>query len=317
MSGAPDSAADPRDALAPIDCEGAPRDVGFAQGAGCSSVLRSDYGALPLWTRLAHRLGRVDAHTAHVARDLRRHFPHQSESIEGIARGAGVPASWLSATLAHQLAVHPPRWTGGVVAVPARRPPEALAARYLAARVSPHLVVRRSRPDGNHRSIEVTLPWLTSALGGVNEVGLAVTCVPGGRAPGDCTAPALLLVHDCLARFGSVEGALDWLVGRPAGGRAILFVGDASGEVAGVEILGDERRVLRPSEGVLVEAGGGGREAEISKRLRESPPNGIDALEGCLADGGVALRLVVLDPADRRLGVRDALGDRRVRWFPV
>lgn len=206
----------------------------------------------------------------------------------------------------------------GSLAVAARRSERSVpSASFLAARVAPRVVVRRSRPDGCHRSVEVTVPWLTSALAGVNEAGLGVVCIPGGGAPGNCAAPALLLVNDCLARFGSIEGALDWCLARPTGGRAKLLIGDESGEVAGVEILGDECRVLRPAEGLLVDAVGAETENDVAKRLAERPPGGVEDIEGLLSNETTASQLVVLDPADRRLGLRSAEGGAAVRWMPA
>jgi hypothetical protein len=110
-------------------------------------------------------------------------------------------------------------------------------------------------------------------------------------------------------------------MGRPGGGRATLLFGDASGEVAGIEITGAERRVLRPVDGFIAVADGRGTGSEIGKALRERPPAGLDELDSALVGGDIAspsgpASLLVLDPVDRRIGLRaPAAGD--VRWFPV
>ncbi len=192
---------------------------------------------------------------------------------------------------------------------------------YLAARLTPETLVRRSQPEGCFRSIEVTLPWFSSALGGVNEVGLAVTCIPGGWETGPCAAPAVLLVAECLERVSGIEAALDWCMGRPSGGRATLLFGDESGDVAGIEIAGTERRVLRSVDGILAVNEGSGTGGEIAKALLERPPTDLDDLDAALAGGSSAIpgektRLLVLDSVDRRLGLREPAG-AAVSWFPV
>ena len=68
----------------PIECRGDPRDIGFDQGVACRADLQARYArSAGVVGRLGHRLGRRDAHTARVVRDVVRHFPHQAESLEG------------------------------------------------------------------------------------------------------------------------------------------------------------------------------------------------------------------------------------------
>lgn len=305
-----------------IECGGAPRDIGRAQGLASRTALRAEFETLPFWKRTALWFGRTDSHSVHVARDVRRYFPHQAETLEGLAAAAGVPLAWLRRTLAHSLATRPPRWTRGVAAVAAQEKSGAVSTpSYLAARLMPAVLVRRSRPEGCFRSIEVTLPWFSSALGGVNEAGLAVVCIPGGWETGPCAAPAILFVSECLERLGGIEAALDWCMGRPCGGRATLLFGDESGEVAGIEIVGAERRVLRAVEGALAVVDGQGTGGEIGKALRERLPSGLDELDAALEGGSSAIpggtaHLLVLDPVDRRLGIREPTTGT-VSWFPV
>jgi hypothetical protein len=144
----------------------------------------------------------------------------------------------------------------------------------------------------------------------VNEAGLALAAVPGPFEAGACAAPATLLVQDCLQRFEGIQAALDWCLGRPAAGRATLLLADASGEVAGVEFTGGERRVLRPVAGLLLAASGVGDESQVAQLLREATPLGAAELAGALAAGETAsarlarsVGLVGIDPGERRLGL--------------
>jgi hypothetical protein len=194
-----------------------------------------------------------------------------------------VPTGWLVQELA-----------GGEAALPvavAIDHGRALLARGLRG----EWVARRSRPEGLFASIEVTRPCLTAALAGVNERGLAVAAMGGRGATERCAAPAWLLAQDCLERFEAIEAALEWCLGRPGGRRATVLLADARGELAGVEFAGAERRVLRPSEGLLV-SGGRAVCEELTKTLREAAPLDASALARRIEGDAVAL-----DPRERRL----------------
>lgn len=236
----------------PVECEGAPRDLGLDQGRACAELLCARLAARPFWERAAPALGLGDRPTA---RDLARHFPHQRESLAGLARGAGVPEAWLLGELARAPAAE-------AAAVAALGDGAGLLARAAGG----PWVVRRCRPEGLLASVEATRPWLTAALAGVNESGLAVVVAAAAGPTSPCAAPALLLAQDCLERFAALEPALEWCVGRPGGGRTTLLLADASGEVAGVEADGAERRVLRPADGLLLR----GADDELAKALRET-----------------------------------------------
>ena len=81
-----------------VECEGAPRDLGFDQGAACARALRA--------TRAAQRLRERTAlgSDAAIVRDLHRHFPRQAEVLAGMSVAAGVPRAWLERMLALELA---------------------------------------------------------------------------------------------------------------------------------------------------------------------------------------------------------------------
>jgi hypothetical protein len=273
---------------APIECEGTPRDLGLDQGRACADALHMRFGAQPWWERFRLQAGLASADRARMLRDLKRHFPHQWESLAGMAVGARVPTGWLAQELARELA-------GGEAALP------VVAAidhgRVLLARgLGREWVARRSRPEGLFASVEVTHPCLTAALAGVNERGLAVAAAGTRDATERCAAPASLLAQDCLERFEATRAALEWCLGRPGGGRGTVWLADARGELAGVEFAGAERRVLRPSEGLLVSGGGAAREEELAKALREAAPLDAPALARRIEGDAVAL-----DPRERRL----------------
>ena len=279
-----------------VECEGAPRDLGFDQGAACAAALQATRAA----QRLRERAARGS--DAAFARDLRRHFPRQAEVLAGMSVAAGVPRAWLERMLARELAEAAPGCAGAwaLAADAALAAGTGLVARTLAG----ERIVRRRRPEGGFRSVEVTRPWLGTALAGVNERGLAVATVEArGGAPGKCAAPGALLIQDCLERFESLDAALAWCTGRPGGGAATLLLADATGEVAGVEIAAAARRVLRPAEGLLLAGGDASHAGDRAKRLREAAPLGAEFLAGRLF---TECEVVVLDARARSLRLGSA-----------
>jgi len=261
-----------------VDCAGAPRDLGLDHGRACRAELADRLAGLPWAEGLRLRLGLADAPVRRLQRDLARHFPHLSESLAGLAVGAGVPEAFLAREIAAELA------SGAV-------PAAALAgeAAFLVRPLAGPRLVRRSRPEGLFASLELTRPWLLSTLLGVNERGLAVAVAESGTRGGRYAAPAALLAQDCLERFEALDAALDWCAGRPAGGTATILLGDAAGEVAGIEIAGSERRVLRPADGLLARDGSG---AELAKSLRDAPPGAaLPADVACVDSGERSLTL--------------------------
>jgi hypothetical protein len=293
-----------------ISCEGAPRDVGGDQGRACAALLGSAYDALPGRERARLRLGRLDPELRRLARDLARYFPRQAEAIDGMARMARVPRGWLVERLARDLCSPEGAVRGSALAAGV----ELAGGSALAARsCTPGFILRRSAPEGGFRALELTTPWLTGSLAGVSEAGLAVAVVRGvgGDTSTACAAPAALLVQDCLHRFESLEGALDWCLGRPASGPATLVFADADGEIAGVSISGERRSVLRPAAG-LVLAGEVDEPVgvEADKALRELAPLAPASLVR-----GLASDIAALDPVGRRIAVAEI--DGVVEWIEL
>jgi hypothetical protein len=122
-----------------------------------------------------------------------------------------------------------------------------------------------------------------------------------------------LLAYDCLRRFDSLDGAIDWLLVRPSGGKSVLVLADLSGEIAGVSADGDERRVFRPADGLFVHTGGHARQAEIEKGLREAAP-----LLGSDLGRFFGMPLVVVEPGRRLIGLLGARSAREEdQWFEI
>ncbi len=264
-----------------IECEGAPRDLGLAQGRACRIDLERSAARRSIVEKLEDLLPGGSA--SRRLRDIKRHYPHQSESMAGLSVGAGVSEIWLVQQL---------NADGDRAPMAATLQEHALLARGFQG----DTLIRRSRPEGLFRSVELTRPWLTSSLIGVNErgLGVAVSCEAGTGVE----APAVLLAQDCLERFENTEAAVEWCLNRPAAGPASVFLLDAAGEAAGVEILEAEGRVSRPSEGVLV-VGGRSDAAELAKLLRDARPSRACALASLVAAGHSA----AIDPSGPELVV--------------
>jgi hypothetical protein len=294
-----------------IECEGAPRDLGFDQGTHCRSALSAAYRSLSRWQRARLRVLVEPEECRRVRLEIRRFYPQQAEWMEAMARASRVPASWL-------IAIH-------IVNLRSATPADALilaaasgitdSGGLLARALPGDAIVRRSRPESGFRSIELTQPWRIAPLVGVNEAGLAVACVSnsGEVAESRHAVPAALLAHDCLRRFDSLDGAIDWLLARPGGGKSVFVLADLSGEIAGVSVDGDERRVFRPAAGLFVHTGGHARQAEIEKGLREASP-----LLGSDLGRFFGMPLVVVEPGRQQIGLLGARSTREEdRWFEI
>jgi len=272
-----------------VECRGAPRDLGRDLGRALRAELRAtaarEAGG---WRSTVAALSRRSG-TAVLRRDLHRYFPHQSEWLEGLARGSGVPLRALVRALAASCAPGAPQG----VAVGA----VSGTAVAIASAVPRGAVWRRVAPEGRFRSLEVALPAATAPVIGVNEAGLAVAVAEQRSLPGRFAPPLALFARDCLERFERVEPALDWCLARPAAPGGSLLLADAHGELAGVYASGPERRALRPPSWlVLGDAGLELAKAELlaAGQLEPALENALAALPGA----GLA---VLADPIGRRL----------------
>jgi hypothetical protein len=294
-----------------LPCAVTPRDLGLDQGHAARGAVREAVAALPRAVRLGLPLPRLggDPLAARSARDARSHFPHMSERLAGLARGARVPRAALEALLARELGAGGAASGGalGLAAAPERTGGRVLLGRTLPVAASgggPPWIVRRSAPEHDWRSVELAAPWLVPALAGVNERGLAVAALgfpPAAGSLAACAAPALLLAQDCLQRWDSAEKAIEWCERRPAGGSAALLFADASGDLALVEVEGPGRRVARGRDGVLAATGAAARAAELEKSCAAEAVLDETSLAALLAAGAEAA--VVLDCGERCLAV--------------
>jgi hypothetical protein len=274
----------------PIECSGAPRDLGRDLGTALRAELREAL-AVNGWLRgwLAE-LARAGAPAA-LLRDLRRYFPHHAEWLEGLALGAGVPLRALVRALAECCAPDAPQG----VAVGA----VSGTAVAIASAVPRAARLRRVAPEGRFRSLEIALPAATAPAIGVNEVGLAVAVAEQRALPGSYAPPIALFARDCLERFERVEPALDWCLSRPAAQGGSLLLADARGELAGVYASGSERRALRPLSWLVL----GDATLELAKAERLAAGELEPALADALASLPGAGLAMIADPVGRRLRI--------------
>jgi hypothetical protein len=291
-----------------VECAGHPRDMGMAQGGAARAAIRAEIAraGLPLTRSRVPTLRALASGPLRgrgAGREFFRHFAHQSERLEGLAYAAGVPTD---SVLDLHLRVRAGGAEGGLLSrrasVRARtvggsgEDKRALLERSLPSASDGEMgwIVRESRPAVGFRSVEVGLPWLVSAVAGVNVGGLAVVAGPllWGTPGRDGWPPSLLLVQECLQRFKDVQGALDWCRKRPVEGEQSFVLADSSGAVATVVASGRERRV-QSGEGELYLEGG------------DLPESIGDESSGAV--GPTDRDRVWLDPTTRRLQL-DAVG---------
>lgn len=256
--------------------------MGFAQGRALREIIRAEVARAGLPTHRSRWPSLRPVVSGALrgrgpGREFFRHFAHQAERLEGLVQAADLP---LDSLVELQLRLQLGAGVGGE------------------AGQETAWIVRESRPVVGFRSLELTLPWLVSAVAGVNEAGLAV--LAQGRqgvasaelSRGDGDAPPILLVQDCLARFEHLAGALDWCRKRPVAGRQAIVLGDASGARATVVIRGRERRIeLVPGAGRAGEGAAAGVEGRVG---------GARATASATAASGVG-DFVRIDPVARCL----------------
>ena len=286
-----------------LDCAGHPRDMGLAQGTAARDAIRAEAARLGL-PRRRSRMPNLRAlavgpvRGVGSGREFFRHFAHLAERVEGVAKSADLP---LDSVVEMHLRVRAGGEAGGLLsrrATVAARAFEAGSSdkRWTLERSLPGAcgaesdwVIRSSRPAVGFASVEIGLPWLVSSVAGVNEAGLAVVAGPllWGPEGRDGDPTSLLLVQECLQRFGDLDGALDWCEKRPVAGEQSLVLADAAGRLATVVVSRLDRRIQFGESELQLEAG----EPEPAE---EGAPEGfvtVDPVEGRLSvrRGGEAL----------------------------
>jgi len=254
-----------------VICQGDPREMGFAQGAGAKRKIHGTRGALaeleafrlqqPWWLpyRIYRRLAEQRAVT--FLAGLQHEYPAMSQRLEGIAAGAGLSlkALYLLNALEPMLSS-----VGGCTACPgacsavAVRGSRSATGEPMVARnfdylplVQPFYLVRESRPAGKLRALEFTAAPLAGAVDGMNERGLCITYDYGFTidTPPRSAAPISMVISEALAMCGTVTEAADWIASQPRCGGALLMLCDAAGDLASLELSSTRSYLRRPPSG--------------------------------------------------------------------
>ena len=304
-----------------FDCVGDPRAMGHAQGLAFQEAIRIELEAAEIPSRRSRvpnlwalttgqRLGRG------AGRELIRHYTHLAERMAGIARRADVPLESLMELFCTATSPAEPSELlfAPAVAVALAGAPPPLLMRSLggAARSRGEWVLRRSRPEVGFDSVEVTLPWLPSAIAGINEGGVAVAMVPRSDSYGSGVlagavnarhAPhAIVLVQECLQRFEDVAGCVDWCSKRPRAGNVSLLLADASGTLARVEVDGTACRVLDRGEALALDGAPHALRPQLEERLQGEPS--LSSSTCASIAQAVGEQAVWLEPRARKLSLR-------------
>jgi hypothetical protein len=322
-----------------IECIGDPRAMGLCQGLALEAEIRDrvllNGGKLgrrrfPTLRGLTSgaRLGQG------TGREIIRHYTHLAERMAGIARNADVELSVLMDLLCHSTSGASPgdELIGEAVVFGASgvagMSGGGLVLRTLSgdSLADCRWFVRKSVPEVGFKSVEVTLPWLATSVAGVNEAGISVAVAPrsdsygGGVNAGAVNARhaphAVLLVQECLQRFDSLEGCVDWCSKRPRSGNVSLAIGDPEGRLVQVEVEGDDFRVAEAAGGMVLD----GASPEISSRLREHYREHKQVAPDVIADLArtAGSLLVYLESSHRRLSIRsipeDGEGQRQIEF---
>jgi hypothetical protein len=255
-----------------VVCQGKPREMGFAQGAGVKRKIHDARQALedleafrlqqPRWLPYrAYRWLAEQKASRFLAEALEHTFPAMSQRLAGIAEGAGISPKAICLFNALEPLLSS---VGGCTACPAACSAVAVRGRRSAtgepmlARnfdylplVQPFYVVRESRPQGKLRSFEFTTAPLAGAVDGMNEAGLCITYnyaftldEPVGPA-----APISMTISETLEQCDTVEQAASRIMSKPRWGGGLLMLCDASGDIASLELSASRSNLRRPAPG--------------------------------------------------------------------
>ena len=171
------------------------------------------------------------------------------QRLRGIAEGSGVPFRTLAICSAMEAALSD---LGPITTIAAIAGCSAMAVSRSASRdgrpmlahnfdyipiTQPYYFIRRSKPTGKLNSLEFSVAPLAGTISGINEAGLCITCNYAYATDKGGAAPTItMLIADALARFRSVDQAVDFFSKSPRVGGGLLMLGDPSGTIASLEI---------------------------------------------------------------------------------
>lgn len=256
-----------------VVCQGAPREMGLAQGSGLRAKIADARQGLrqleafrlkrpwwlpyPLFLRLAERKAQRLLGAA-----LAQHSPAMAERLAGLAEGAVLRPAALCllnaiegamSRVGDATAVPPP---GACSAIAVRGPRSATGEPILArnfdylALIAPLFAVRESRPLGQFRSLDFIVAPLCGTIDGVNERGLAITYNYAFTVDAAAPAPTLsMAIAEALASCGTVAEAANQIVSRPRWGGGLLMLADATGDIASLELSSTRSRLRRCERG--------------------------------------------------------------------
>ena len=317
-----------------VVCEGGPREMGVAQGAGLREKIHAARRQLaqmeafrlvqPWW--MPYRVFRrvAEWRAGRFLRDaLARHAPDMAQRLAGIAEGAAIAPdalylfNGLEAFMASvgDITAVPPGCGCSAVAVRASR--SATGEPILAHNfdyiplVQPFYVIRRSRPEGGLASLDFTAAPLCGTVDGVNERGLCISYNYAFTTDGGKPAPPIsMAIAEALGQCATVGEAAERITSRPRPSGGILMLADAQGDIASLELTATRQHLRRPAEGEDVlfhtNALGSGttRQAQIAREavFTRAAPTGLRGVRVLQSPEARDRRLAELLPQTDRFG---------------
>lgn len=259
-----------RSPMVEVLCDGAPRDMGLAQGASAQSKIRGALLALadleafrlrqPRWLPYGIYRWLAERKAAQfLSGPLARDYPGIRDRLIGIAEGSGVPLQGIMLLNALEPVLSS---VGGCTACPGACSAVAVRGRrsttgepivaknfdYLPL-VQPFYVLRDCRPTGKLRSLEFTIAPLAGTVDGLNEAGLCITYNYGFTTdePTEPMAPISMVITEALQRCHNVAEAAEFIIGSRRRGSGLLMLADADGDIASLELTSTRSNLRRPT----------------------------------------------------------------------
>jgi predicted choloylglycine hydrolase len=103
--------------------------------------------------------------------------------------------------------------------------------------IQPFYIVRESRPNGKHKSLDFTVAPMAGSVDGINEKGLCITFNYGYVSESPIVAPPIsYVISQALENCSTVSEALDFIQSSSRWGAGLLMLADEKGALASLEL---------------------------------------------------------------------------------
>lgn len=240
-----------------IELTGAPKERGIAHGRALTDQIKAN---VELYLYMAANMARVDRDTAFDTADkfqpaLQTHAPHLLEEMRGIAQGAGVSLTEILFLNARTEVLALGASTGECTAIGITPSRTASGHTLLAQNWDWHHTLTQStaifhiRPDNGPNMLILTEAGQVGKIG-LNEFGVGVVLNILVAETVEFGIPVHVMLRQ-IVECPSARAARDMVMQTPKASASHFLIADASGDLYGLELTGQNAAELKPDNGML------------------------------------------------------------------